>query len=235
MDILMVLTFVSFVALASSLVLHSAQHYRCRCCIKSKYPRSLFVATNELGHSRSRAVVLRKQPSMTNTTHVPPPKRAYPRHQRSSSSMLDTRFMTPMSSLRGSLQFAFSGQKRQCQFCVFGVERDFDFFPAAFSLYILFLLFVLSLIVARSLMIHGHILVIVHHSIFDGVISSIGDLFWIELQRQWLSWTDQSSFAVHSYGHGVSGSVMDWVLAHCVLILAVWESLFNFYRCFTTM
>jgi len=140
-----------------------------------------------------------------------------------------------MSSLRGSLQFAFSGKQRQCRFCLFGVERDFDFFPAAFSLFIVSVLFVLCLVATRSLFIHRHLLWIGSGST-NGLqlVMDIDDMIWSSLRRQWSSWTECSSFTVHR-GDGVLQCILDWILAHCVMLLAVWESLFNFYRHFTTM
>ena len=231
MDILIALNLASLLIVFLCGLLHCAQHYRCRCCLKSKYHRTFLVNTRDSKtfDDRSRAVVLRKQPSITTTNG--PPKR----HQRSSSSMLDLRFRTSMSSLRGSLQFAFSGKQRQCRFCLFGVERDFDFFPAAFSLFIVSVLFVLCLVATRSLFIHRHLLWIGSGST-NGLqlVMDIDDMIWSSLRRQWSSWTECSSFTVHR-GDGVLQCILDWILAHCVMLLAVWESLFNFYRHFTTM
>jgi len=208
-DILTVLTFVSPLIVLLCGLLHSIQHYRCRCCLKSRFQSSIVPKRSSVTTQRSS---MNKRSSFTI-------KRQSVTTQRSSTSFRD------------SLQLAmplFYGQRRQCQCPCFGVERDFDFFPAAFSLFIAFLLSVLSLIAIRPF---------IEQSTLspgfptDGATDSDIDheVLWSELRRHWTSahWTTRSQFAAHS--------VLDWVLLHSVLPLAAWESLFNFYRCFTTM
>lgn len=232
---MMLVTSVSLLVVFLCGLLHFVQHYRCRCCLKSKYRHSLILKTHDLGHSRSRAVIARKQLSVTTTTNGSPSKR----HQRSSLSLLDTRLITSMSSFRDSLQFAFSGQQRQCRCCIFGVERDFDFFPSAFLCYQILLILVLSLVMARSLLFHHSIDVLfaTDNSHEVGVqFAEFTELLQYQLRQEWSSWSSRSRFVVsqNQSGGGDSGYVLDWILAHCVLILAVWESCFNFYRFFST-
>ena len=229
MHVLMLVTLVSLLVVFLCGLLHCVQHYRCRCCVKSKYRHSLVLKTHDVGRSRSRAVNPRKQSSVTITNNVPPSKG----RQRSSLSQLDTRLITSMSSFRDSVQFALSGQQRQCRCCILGVERDFDFFPIAFALYIMFLVFVLSLVVARSLLFHHSIDELFAIDNPHGIGMEIAEVIQVmqyQLRHQWSSWSSLSRFAMDGQG----GYVVDWILAHCVLVLAVWESLFNFYRFFST-
>eukprot|EP01084_Bolivina_argentea_P097670 175570_1 len=65
-------------------------------------------------------------------------------HHRTNSSIYENRFSVSVSSIRTSFHSTLTNDpykliKREYQCCLYGVEEDFDFFPAAFLFYIIFI------------------------------------------------------------------------------------------------
>eukprot|EP01084_Bolivina_argentea_P189840 326374_1 len=195
MDILMLLLFIGFCIISFCIVLHCTQHFRCRCCIKYTYRISSYTTnsytrnkhnrrstnnsiTINTPHRRSTnnmASPARVSNSM-NTTMPPPVKQKW--HHRTLSSLYENRFTASISSLRPSIH-SFGGHdgqqrliKRKCQFCLYGAEEDFDFFPSAFLLYLLFMIAMIITLVIRCVILHDTPLWDTHHhvsSIYDDV------------------------------------------------------------------
>ena len=236
MDIFLMLTLIGFIFIFCCLLLHSVQHFRCRFCVKYKYRMASSAFSSR---HNSRIIVPASSNRNSSNMHNMRPSTStnLPRHHRTVSSFYENNRWS-MAALRSSVHSESNKLvKRTWQCCLYAVEEDFDFFPVSFLFYLIFILFIVLLVIIRFMIlntINGHdiqYLIHEHHHHHQSGGYELLHLLAHNLSSMHASKAHTFEMNEHLNYYGS----MDWILAYCIMILSVWESLFNFYRFYTTM
>eukprot|EP01084_Bolivina_argentea_P275355 469575_1 len=106
-------------------------------------------------------------------------------------------------------------------------DQQFDFFPISFLIYVVFMLFLCTLIILSEILIYTN----------EHTNESIYDLLFTYTFQSYHI-TKHPLFQLHNiniYNKSITIIILNLFLICSVLILATWESLFSWYRYYTTM
>lgn len=137
----------------------------------------------------------------------------------------------------------FKTQSINCQSCIIPVdEENFDFFPVSFVSYLIFIIIITGFILYKLLEIE----------VYNNHYSSYTELDCINNMISTLisKYKTTESFLTFNLSHYnvkyenimdynkddmFKSHVIDWIIMYCMIILSLWDSLFSFYRYYTTM
>ena len=124
-------------------------------------------------------------------------------------------------SKRNSLRIHSNNLMRQikqkeniCRCCLIGVEHEtWDFFPLSFFFYNIYVILLSILILSKYTIISS--------------MQSNHQLFNVSFLNYHAN--DNNKYNNHNYP-----SIIDWIIVYSLILLSIWESLFNFYRFYST-
>mmetsp|Transcript_56027 Transcript_56027/g.93368 ORF Transcript_56027/g.93368 Transcript_56027/m.93368 type:complete len:926 (-) Transcript_56027:42-2819(-) len=116
--------------------------------------------------------------------------------------------------------------RSRCQSLIVPVDdEEFDFFPVSFVSYLIFLVFVCALILYQAF--HSPYSELVHlRYMFNDVTRNF---------TGWSAFWSVNSMHHYDTRYQSGNNALDWILMYAVVMLSMWDSLFSFYRYFTTL
>lgn len=131
---------------------------------------------------------------------------------RSKSPFGSSKDVTTRESLRihqKNLMRQINNKESICRCCLAGVDNNFDFFPVAFLLYNIYVIFVTILIVCKYL--------------YDDNDNNKESMFG-----------HTGNILVANTNNHNYNKLINWIIVYSLIILSIWECLFNFYRFYST-
>eukprot|EP01084_Bolivina_argentea_P271716 462417_1 len=184
----------SLIVLIILISLHYQKHFKFRCKCSNPEGTRRFSTTSPQFDSSSKLGVVRRKSSLKS-------------------------LRTRVSSV-GSVSDLFKDATRYR--CIFtsANNEEFDFFPIAFFIYLLFLIFICAIIIMKC---------IIFNTYYD--VDSIKD-FFIDSYNEHFNFNSITNI---SFNNRIElGYVLDWILIYSIMTISIWESLFSFYRYYTT-
>eukprot|EP01083_Nonionella_stella_P113089 333240_1 len=109
-------------------------------------------------------------------------------------------------------------------------EDSYDFFPSSFLYYLLFLIFLCLLIIVIDITDYS----MHHHTVYYDILFDYSHPIHVDKPLSTLNSIDLSNAHEACGWMGPFIKTLDYILIHSVMLLFVWESLFSFYKYYTT-
>ena len=133
----------------------------------------------------------------------------------------------------------FKTQSINCQSCIVPVDdENFDFFPVSFVSYLIFIVIITGFILYKLFEIEVNNNHYTSYSEWDCIKNMISALISKYKTNESFLKLNLSHFGIkYDYDKDdmFKSHLIDWIIMYCMIILSLWDSLFSFYRYYTTM